>query len=540
MRKVFFKCFLFYLLFNLTSLLYCNNIYVFVERNLPSVYEGVNIQDELKRIFSNVAPKTFRVVHVVDVLRESYTRKVNEFVRDPQGRYVYYKGSYYYTSSYARYEYDAQKKMFVQDPRGNYVYLSDFPWARSEEDKYIISDFYRRYEKTVTETFYYLSLYVVDIDIEKFFIKSMTPITVVGNTIKDAIEKTKSNYSENVNSYSPDKIDIVIWFGEDFGKTARMFILGELQKDTRYNIYDRSYLSELFRLVAFEELMGKEVAISFRPPRYVFYFQNYVEKAEKNNSDVYYFFENPVNGRYIKRNLYFSGKLADEVPVEVEVGRYYSYDSKNKTYKLDMKEGSYVRYYKAAWEKEQYISTSVFYDFIFRNTTFSSNYLSFLINVLDAERGTLISSKNFYSSNQIALKEPIDRFGSEDVNSEYLAKVSLYKFLASSVGTFLQKVFPITSVIAETEGLKVTIMSGENVGIKKGYVFQAINDGFTAGYFNISKVSKSFSEGQVFYILPGEVLKKDSIVFETSNYPTNSGLTMRLYISMDKIGFEAG
>uniref|UniRef100_A0A7C5U881 Uncharacterized protein n=1 Tax=Fervidobacterium nodosum TaxID=2424 RepID=A0A7C5U881_9BACT len=539
-RPLYIKLIFILLTFSVFAVLLGNNLYIYFEKNVPSTYEGVNVSTELKKLFYDVPTKTLRVVHVVSIFKETYTRKVTEFLRDPQGTYVYYKGSYYYTSSRARYKYDSGKKTYIQDPRGSYVYLSDFPWARKEEDKYIISDFYRRYDKNVSEVYYYLSLYVVDIDIEKIFVKSMTPILSVGNTFKEAVEKSAKLYSENTNIYSPDKIDIVVTFNRDFDKLARIYILASLQEDTRYNIYDRSYLNELFKIISLEDLLGKGVNLSFRPPKYVFSFENYTQHSEKTTMDKYYFFENPVNGQYIKKRVYSSGKLANQVPVKVEVGRYYSYDSKNKSYVLDMKDGSYVKYYKAPWETESYVIESTFYDYIFKSVEVFNFYVSFLVNVLDTERGTIIGSKSFDYFDTTTLKEPIDRFGSEDTNSEYLTQIASYKSLSSSVKYFLQEIFPLSSIIGEISGTKITLLSGENIGVKRGYVFQGINDGFTMGYFSISKVYKSTSDAQIFYILPSEQFKKDTIAFETKKYPTNMGLTMRIYGSTDMFGIEAG
>lgn len=528
------------LTFSAFSILLGNNLYVYFEKNVPSTYEGVNLSTELKKMFSDVPAKTLRVVHVVGIFKETYTRKVTEFLRDPQGTYVYYKGTYYYTSSRARYKYDSEKKTYVQDPRGSYVYLSDFPWARKEEDRYVISDFYRRYDKNISEIYYYLSLYVVDIDVENFFVKSMTPILSMGNTFKEAVERSAKLYTQNPNVYSPDKIDIVVTFNKDFNKLMRMYILAKLQEDTRYNIYDRSYLDELFRLISLEDLIGKGANLSFRPPKYVLSFENCVEKLQRTTSDKYYFFENAVSGQYIKKNLYSYGKLADNVPVRVEVGRYYSYDSKTKSYVLNMKEGSYVKYYKAPWETDSYVIESTFYDYIFRSVEVFSFYVSFLVNVLDTERGSVIGAKNFDYFDTTTLKEPIDRFGTESVSSEYLTQISAYKTLSNSVQFFLREIFPLSSIIVSVDGNKVSLLSGENIGIKRGYVFQGINDGFTMGYFSISKVYKSTSDAQIFYILPSEQFKKDTIAFETKKYPTNMGLTMRIYGSTDMFGIEAG
>jgi len=79
---------------------------------------------------------------VLGISKESTTRKVNEFVRDEKGDYVYFKGNYYKIGDKKRYRYDEKRKNYVVDKYGIYVYLQEYAWARKQEDKYIISDFY--------------------------------------------------------------------------------------------------------------------------------------------------------------------------------------------------------------------------------------------------------------------------------------------------------------------------------------------------------------------------------------------------------------
>ncbi|MFN3692131.1 MAG: hypothetical protein ACK4R7_04475, partial [Fervidobacterium sp.] len=300
------------------------NLRVYFENDVPKFLEGIDIKSYIVDAFSNIPEKTLRIINIVDISKESVTKKVNNFVEDLQGNYVSFKGSYYYTSDYNRYKYDYEKKEYVPDKHGYYVRLSDYPWAREEKEKYIFSVFYKRHEYKVTESKYFLSFYVIDIDIEKFFVKSFTPVLSVGSTFKEAIQNATKLYSENTNVYSPDKIDVVVFFDKSFDKLQKMYILSSIQEDSRYNIYDRMYLQELFDIISQEEIIGKEVTITFKPPRYIFFFQNYTENVQKTTSDHYYYFDNPVNGQFIKKSVgVYNQKILSEVPVKVEVGKYY-------------------------------------------------------------------------------------------------------------------------------------------------------------------------------------------------------------------------
>lgn len=72
---------------------------------------------------------------------------------------------------------------------GSYIYVPEFSWARSEEEKYIASDLYKRYLKTESGAEYYISIYITDVDIENVFVKSVIPIRVSDNSVKGMIRK---------------------------------------------------------------------------------------------------------------------------------------------------------------------------------------------------------------------------------------------------------------------------------------------------------------------------------------------------------------
>ncbi|WP_448374446.1 hypothetical protein [Fervidobacterium sp.] len=512
------------------------NVRVLFDRQIKPVYENVDLNLSLINVFSNVEPQVARIVHLISISKETTTRRVNEFTRDKNGSYVYFQGDYYQISDRRRYSYDSKQKKYVVDKDGLYVYLQEYAWARKQEDKYIMSDFYSLKSYTVTETDYYLVMVVTDIDMSTFFIKSITPVVSYGSTIDGAIRNAAKRYSQIVNEFSPDKIDIAILFEKGFNPILRTFILAKLQEDTRYNIYDRLYIDELMDYMRNIDLFGGEsIALKFRPPKYLITFGNFVEKSEQTSTEEYYFFHNPINGAYIKR---FVNGLA--VPVRVEVGSYYRYDSSSKKYVFDIEKGNYVKYYKGPWEKDGYVLESWFYDYRLYNTTKVSSFYSFLANVFNTESGILVSSKFFKDQFTVPLKYPIDRFGSENTVSLTAVSLNGYNSIAENVQEFLQSIFPLVSAISDVEGLVVQLESGKNIGIKPGYVFQNISNGYTTGFLMIEKVLNSHSQGKIFYIVPGETIASNSLVIETKNYPYNTGGRFSLFIDRYGIGLKVG
>ncbi|MGC8820170.1 MAG: hypothetical protein ACP5PP_03550 [Fervidobacterium sp.] len=108
---------------------------------------------------------------------------------------------------------------------------------------------------------------MVDIDIQNFFVKSLTPIISSGDSMQEVLENIKKFHSETQNIYSPYEVGDTILFDEKFNKLQRMYILKALQKDTRYNIYDRLYLDELFKTIRLEDILGKGVSVQFQKRR---------------------------------------------------------------------------------------------------------------------------------------------------------------------------------------------------------------------------------------------------------------------------------
>jgi len=519
------------MVFNAVSYAQSINVKVIFDRQVKPIYENFDINISLTKVFSDVKSGSARVVHVISLSKESVTRKVNEFIKNKNGLYVYYGGDYYQISDKRRYSYNPKEKKYVVDKDGLYVYLQEYAWARKKEDKYIMSDFYTLKSYTVTETTYYLVLVITDIDLSTFFIRSITPIVSQGSTVEETIINAGKRYSQIINEHSEDKIDVAVLFENGFNPILRTFLLAYLQEDTRYNIYDRIYLNELMNYLRTADLFGGEnVVLKFRPPRYILTFEKFLEKSEETSSEKYYFFENPVNGAYIKR--FVNGLY---VPIRIEVGEYYRYDSTSKRYVFDVEKGNYVKYCKGPWEENEYALESSFYDYKTYNVMSISTFYSFLAKVFDTEKGILLGSRLFKNQFDVVLKEPLDRFGTERVRSNTEAVLSSYVVISKAVQQFFQTLFPLTTEISDVKDLLVQVGSGKNIGMKPGYVFQNIANGYTTGFLRIEKVLNSEAQGRILYIVPEEKIISNSFAIETKDYPNNSGGRFVLFI--DRYGF---
>ena len=76
--------------------------------------------------------------------------------------------------------------------------------------------------------------------------------------------------------------------------------------------------------------------------------------------------------------------------------------------------------------------------------------------------------------------------------------------------------------------------------MKRGYVFQDIYNGYTMGYLRIDKVAADTSEGNVFYIIPGEQIKENSYAIESKRYPNFVGGRLTFSVSNEGLNFTLG
>ncbi|HPC25789.1 MAG TPA: hypothetical protein PLQ59_09765, partial [Fervidobacterium sp.] len=258
--------------------------------------------------------------------------------------------------------------------------------------------------------------------------------------------------------------------------------------------------------------------------------------SEITQSTKYLFFENAMNGAYIKKSLVNGGSA----PVRIDVGKYYSYDSDKKAYVLNMKDGRYIRYLGNGWEKEGYVLENTFYDYTLFEETDMEKYTSLLCNIYDTETGEILGSKAFESLRKIPKKEITDRFGTERVNSETEANMAIIQDISSDVYEFLQLLFPLSSIVSKVQGNRVSLLSGENIGMKRGYVFQDIYNGYTMGYLRVDKVAADTSEGNVFYLIPGEQIKENSYAIESKRYPNFVGGRFTFSVSNEGLNFTLG
>ncbi|SHN54837.1 hypothetical protein IB67_05305 [Fervidobacterium riparium] len=510
-------------------------IKVYLDSKISPVYENVSLLDSFAEAFADAKEGNARIVHVLNVSKETFSYKVNEFVPDENGTYIAYKGSYYQTNDRRRYSYDSKNKRYVPDKNGSYIYLTDYPWARKDEDRYIwygLGSFYSKKSYTVTKEKYFIAGVVTDIDLSTFFVKSITPVFSSGDTLLSAIKNASKYYLSIVNEYSPDKIDVALVFEKSFNPILRAKILAKFQEDTRYNIYDRLYLKELMDIIRTTELFGGEnIELKYKPPKFILSFENYFDKVDRYKEEKYYFFSNDVNGAYINKSGF---------PVRVEVGNYYRYDSSQKKYVLDREKGNYIKYYKGPWEKDEYISTSSFYDYIFYQTDNVYNFYSFSVKAISTESAEVVGGKFFSDSVHTTLKNPVDRFLSERVQSATENLWESYTSIAANVQKFFQSVFPLTTAVREVNNLDVQLLSGKNIGIKPNYVFAGIENGYTTGFMRITNVGDLKSSAKIFYIVPGESVKPNTFAIETKQYPVSLNLRASYFIDDESFGIRTG
>lgn len=459
----------------------------------------------------------FVVINIFSVEKELVQSKKVEFYPDRYGNYIYYNGDYYYTSNHQRYTYNPKYDRFIVDNKyGQYVYASHFYWARNEKQKYIKSSFYKKYEKTIKEEYYYISGYVVEISYENLFLKSFTPFVFKVRSLSD-INQQLMNLNKNLNKFYPDKIDIVVDFDEKIPEKLKAFLLANLQEDNRYNIYDRKYLYYIFEELRLRDLIGKNAEIKFRVPEYIISVKNISNYHENTTQDELLFFRNDMNGQYLSNGY------------KVEVGKYYSFDGKN--YIPDRENGNYVKILNFIWKKERYTTFSNFYDVIsVDNLKYTNIYYSILLNVIETKTARVIFSKYLEKTLHFPEIRILDRFKSYETESKIDSLLNLYKSFSSDIKNLLKKAFPLSSMVKNVEKLNVELYDGENIGIKRGQVFRISDDHWTEGYLKITNVFATSSSGDIFYLLD-EKIEKFSLASEAFEYPLRVGISTMIGLS---------
>lgn len=499
-----------------------SNVKVIIESNLPKNFEGIDVEKTLLEAYSSeLEPNVLRLVHLVRLEKETYSYRRNVFEYDPKGNYIQFRGEYYYTSSRTRYRYDSKEKKYVPDKDGWYVYVPEYRWARKDEDRYIMSSFYTRREEVVNETLYGVALYVTDIDLNTFYVKRAIPVVTQSRELSKALRATGALRTGASGKFSEYKYDIVLLFESGMDLLTRMLITSAIQREIRFNVYDRTYLSEVFERIRLGDLLGepnKGLSIKFRPAKYVLNFTNFVTTFSESEFNDYVFIPNPFNGSYIKKSV-----NGGYVPVRVEVGNFYSYDRETKSYKLDREKGIYVRYFGGPWEDETYTVDSSFYEYFLLKTKAMRRSSSLLMSIIDAETGEIVGCKRLEATKSSLAKNVVDIYGSETVTGKFEIDYGVASSVSSDALRFSTRVLKLSTFVESVEGGKVTFASGENTGIRSGMVFRLVQDGFTSGFARVERSGWERSEGTTYYVIPGETLRPYATAFEevSPSYPSN-------------------
>lgn len=496
------------------------NLTVILEDEVPKIFEGVDLVGSLNSLFSSDLPgDVLRIVHVLRIEKESYSYKTNEFFLDPRGSYIRFMGQYYYTSARTRYRYDQREKKYVPDKDGPYVYVPEFAWARKDDDKYIMSSFYSRREELVSRTVYRVLIYLTEIDATTLYVRRAVPIVASGATLLEALRSSRNSLTPQAGKFSEYKYDVAVVFERNVDLFTRALVTSSIQKEIRFNVFDRTYLNEIFERARFRDLTGhSKTGIRFRPAKFILNFTNFVTTYSENEEVGYVFIHNPFNGRYIKRHV-----NGTDVPVPVEVGNFYTYDREKKAYKLDREKGIYVRYYGGPWETETYVTESSFYEYFLLTTKTLRRWTNVLLNIVDVQSGEIVGSKRLEVLESRKSRNVNDLYGSEEVWTKFSVEYLAASSVAKQALDFSTKVLRLSTYVEAVSENVITFASGENAGIKPDMAFRVVFDGYTVGFARVERTQWESAKGLAYYVVPGEALRPFSILEEerTHRYPSN-------------------
>ncbi len=484
---------------------------------------------EAFKLDPNERPARYGLIfHITDFKESKRGFKKVVFVRDDKnGSYVRYAGSYY-KAYRTLYKYDYKKKKYVPDRYGNYVRLMNFVWARDENEKYTYyTGFYRKVVKYVSDRRYWLYASLTFIDFKTSFILFQKGFVLSGSSYMDILNNIKIDLrKEKMYTEKP-----TIAFYEGSLSPLGNFVKKYFYEEDRYTMYDRSYLNYLFKEMKYQDLIsgGGEVGTYLKPARYLVVVKILDSRYELVESTEYLKFPNPVNGEYIGTTPVYAGE-------------YYRFDLKSGRYIPDRKKGEYVRVKKGAWATEdEYISAGSFNDIFIENVSFHSYFIDALVIVIDGKNGNLKIAKKF----TISIKSPEsireDRFGS--IRGEYKEEVieSAYEKLGKEISDYVRRFFAIEAKVSSIKGSNVEISAGKNYGVKRGYYFRIIDDGFTQGYVKVTGVKEKSSVSRIIrYLEKSSKIKMGNYALEDFDYKPFFGMDVSLNMNSNEIYTEVG
>jgi len=502
--------------------------------NIPVSFEN-KVKDKLTEVAkslnlnANERPARYGLIFDITSLKadsEKYKKVV--FVRDDKaGNYVYFAGSYY-RAYHTLYKYDYKKKRFVQSKYGNYVRLSNYIWARDEDEKYVVfAGFYKKTIKYVSDKKFWLYASITFIDFKSSFILFQKSVVFTGKSYDEILKNM--NLSIKKEKFYSEKPTIA--FYEKTLSPLGSFVKKYFYQEERYTMYDRSYLNYLFKEMRYQDLIsgGEEVGTYLKPAHYLVVVKILNSGYKLIESTEYLEFSNPVNGGYV-------GKTP------VYAGTYYRFDLKTGEYIPDRKKGSYVKVKKGAWAVEdEYISAGSFNDLFIENVAFHSYFIDALVMVVDGKNGNLKVAKKFtvYLKSPKMIRE--DRFGSVKGNYKEDVIKEAYEKLGKEISDYVRQFFAIETQVSDVEKDIVTISAGKNYGVKSGYYFRVIDEGYTQGYIKVTNVKEKSAVSRVVrYLQKQSKIKAGNLALEDFDYRPFLGIDLSFMVSSDEIYMEMG
>lgn len=226
--------------------------------------------------------------------------------------------------------------------------------------------------------------------------------------------------------------------------------------------------------------------------------------SEKSASSESYI-QNNDSGIYIKQGFSY---------IEVQKGKLYSYDTEKRRFSEDP-EGGYVKTVFG-----DYVTASSFYSY-YPHEIKSVRYSFAILLSLEDETGKTLYSKKFNINQTLNLTNYSYNSYSNKIEKQEIPETSVFKYLITGSGYSMvetvKSLFKIKTNLIDFSGNRVFFSSGENEGVKKGYLF-LIKNGDYKSYAEIKNVNPDTSEG--------EIINSDYGMTYFKNMPSTESLSL--------------
>ena len=458
------------------------------------------------------------VVRIDDCYTERKTEKNVRFVKNSSGSYISYAGTFYQVSQKKLFSYNKNDDKFYQDSSGNYVYLADYPWARTEREKFIkIDGFYTRYsEDTVWYKYSIKGSYAV-IDYKSSVIidsgsidstmtsKSSSEMQSFVNSSIRAIKLRQSTFYEE-----KPKIALYALKNKEYsGYTDQIY--GQVQEgfidDGRYGILDRANIDKIMEELKLDYLgiVSGQAASNMKTAAYMVSFVINSLKYEEYTVTEKKSYLNPINGSYT------GGE-------EVEVGKYY-YRKKDGSFTADAT-GTYVKKVRKPWERtDSYVQASGFYDVFTQDTVYAKGYMNCTFHVIDLKTGLYLG----HMTKELWVNKPLTELKDRFQSTESIFRSDINDLLVRQASGWIsletKKLFTLNTLIAVSDGDKQIIQAGKNYGVKNSMLFRVVDDYITRGYIKVEQTGERTSNTRtVRLIRQTDDIKYNNLAYEDFDY----------------------